>query len=219
MDTRFGKILHGQPRRLSGIGWLMKSKLLVVAALGLAFAGAASAVTITSPMSLSQQFIVGIHNGQQGNSNPTTEAGIAQAILDLAQGQTSGFNQSNTAFDYSGTITLIGPQVSSGFDGVDGVAVPAGWGGAIAKYDGPNGGYVLFAFGGQASVIPEFPYNFWTTQTDKYQISHYTLLSGTGGLTPTPTGTVPDGGSMIALLGMALGGLELARRKFSLASA
>jgi hypothetical protein len=188
----------------------MKSKLMLLAAGTVAALSTASAVTITSPMTLNQQFIVGIHDGQEANSNVATETLIAQAILDLALGEDNGPYHANNIFDYSGVITSNGGQneePGGGFgDADDTVSIPAGWGGALAKYDGPNGGYVLFLFGGEASTIPEFPYAFWTDELDKYQISHFTLFSGTGGLTPTPFG-VPEGGPGIAMLGMVLLGL------------
>lgn len=195
----------------------MKSKLLVVAAFGLAFS-TAQAVTITSPMSLSQQFIVGIHDGQEANSNIATETLIAQAILNLSLGQDLGPYHANDVFDYSGTITSNGGQHNDVTVGDGVVSIPAGWGGALAKYDGPNGGYVLFVFGGTASTIPEFPYDFWTSETDKYRISHYTLFSGTGGITPTPTGVVPEGGAGVALLGSLLLGMAGVRKLISKAS-
>jgi hypothetical protein len=187
----------------------MKS-IFLIALVSLGVSSTGLGVTITNPLSLSTQFVAGIHNGQQGSSNVAAETAIAQAILDLGLGQTSGFNQSNTVFNYSGTITSTGGQISTGFDGVGGVAIPAGWGGALAKYDGPNAGYVLYVFGGQASVIPEFPWNFWTNQTDQYQISHYTLFSGSVDI--EPRGVVPEGGVGMALFGMVLAGMGLFRK-------
>lgn len=174
------------------------------------------AVIIDNPLSLQTQFLAGIHNGDAANSNPTTEAAIAQAILDLGAGQTVGPLQTNTLFDYNGTITLIGPQIDSGFDDADdSISIPAGWGGALAKYDGQNAGYALFVFGGTASTIPEYPWNLWTTNPEQYQISHYTLLRGSGNLTPTPQSTVPEGGVSMALFGLALAGMGLLRARLA----
>ena len=201
----------------------MKNKLIAV--LTLALASSASAITFIPPLSLSDQFLAGILNGQPGNSSLATEKGYAQFILDLSLGDkkyqdgtpgatgVEGVFEANTAFNYAGTVTTDGLKSEDGIDGINGVDIAAGWGGALAKYDGPNGGYVLFLFGGAASNIPEYPVGFFDTDPGHNQISHYTLFNGTGGLTPTPQVTVPEGGSAIALLGLALAGIEGLRRK------
>ena len=197
----------------------MKSKLIILAAGTVAALSTASAVTITSPMTLNQQFIVGIHDGQEADSSIPTETLIAQAILNLSLGEDNGPYHANNIYDYSGIITSNGGQLTTGIEvgGDDVVNIAAGWGGALAKYDGPNGGYVLFLFNGEASTIPEFPYDFWTSELDKYQISHYTLFSGSGNLTPGQQSVVPEGGPGVAMLGgllLALGGAhKLAARR------
>jgi hypothetical protein len=193
----------------------MKLNALLIAALSL---GTAQAVIISNPLSLQTQYLAGILNGQPEDSNATTEQGYAQTILDLSLGEKTGpagqegVFEANTVFDYSGTITFNGGQSEVGIDGDGTIDIPAGWGGALAKYDGQNAGYVLFLFGGTASTIPEFPYTLWTTNQEQYQISHYTLFRGTGDVTPTPTGVVPEGGAGVALLGLVLGGMGLARK-------
>lgn len=187
----------------------------------LALAASTSAVTISNPLTLQTQYLAGILNGQPGDSNATTEQVYAQTILDLTLGQKTGpagqegVFEANTLYDYAGTITFNGGQSTAGIDDANNtIDIPAGWGGALAKYDGQNAGYVLFLFGGTASTIPEFPYDLWTTQTDKWQISHYTLFRGTGAVTPTPFDVtpVPEGGAGVALFGLVLAGLGLARR-------
>jgi hypothetical protein len=203
----------------------MKSTLVtLLVALGVSTTGGPSAfgVTISNPLSLSTQYVAGTLNGQPGDSNPITEEGYAQTILNLAQGGTSGVApntfQANTAFDYSGTITFNGGQSTVGINGDATIDIPAGWGGALAKYDGQNAGYVLFLFGGTASTIPEYPWNLWTTNHEQYQISHYTLFRGTGGLTPG-TQSVPEGGAGVALLGLVLAGMGFVARRRALSAA
>lgn len=174
--------------------------------------GPVSGVVINNPLSLSTEFLVGIHNGQGANANLDTELALAQAILDLSLGEVDGNFEANTVFDYSGTITSNSGQLETGINGDATISVPAGWGGALVKYDGPNAGYVLYAFGGTASTIPEYPWNIWTTNEEQYQASHYVLLRGSGDLTPNPTTTVPEGGVGVALLGLCLAGMGLVRK-------
>jgi len=191
----------------------------------LALASSASAITFAPPLTLSDPFLAGILNGQPGNSNLTTEKAYAQFILDLSIGEkeyqdgTPGLTgdpnvfEANELFEYNGTVTTDGEKRTAGIDGINGVAVEAGWGGALAKYDGPNGGYVLFLFGGTASNIPEYPIGFFDTGPGQNQISHYTLFNGTGGLTPDPQGVVPEGGAGVALFGLLLAGMGFVRAR------
>jgi VPDSG-CTERM motif len=180
----------------------MKTSLFTL--LAVVSMASAHGVIITQPMTLSTQFVVGVHNGELANSNPTTERAAAETILDLALGATFGNFQSNTVFNYSGDITSVGAQV------INSTSVPAGWDGVLAKYDGAQGGYILFALGGQATTLPQFPYNFWTTNTGQLGLSHYTPFDADGLVITTQT--VPDGGSMLMLLGSALAGIEGMRR-------
>lgn len=190
----------------------MKLKLLALVALGVSSTGGPlSAITITNPLSLQTQYLVGIVNGQPGNSNINTEQAIAQHILDLSLGEVDGAYAANTLFNYAGTITSNGGQHGDPIVGDGIVSIPAGWGGALVKYDGNNAGYALFVFGGTASTIPEYPWDLWTTNHEQYRISHYTLFSGDGGITPNPT-SVPEGAVGVAFLGLALAGLGVARR-------
>jgi hypothetical protein len=192
-------------------------KLSLITLLAVLLASPAGAIVISNPLSLQTQYLAGILNGQPGPTNATIEQGYAQTILDLGLGQTTGSPpntfQANTLFDYSGTITFNGGQSTLGIDGDATVSIPAGWGGALVKYDGDNAGYVLFLFGGEASTIPEYPWNLWTDNTTKYQISHYTLFRGTGDVTITPTAVVPEGGVPMALFGLVLTGIGLMHRK------
>ena len=61
--------------------------------------------------------------------------------------------------------------------------------------------------GGEASTIPQYPYNLWTTNTAQYGISHYTLFNGH---------SVPDGGTTAMLLGLGLDILAVVNRRRAL---
>ena len=192
----------------------MKLKLTLLALM--LSLGTVQGITITNPLSLQTEFLAGILNGQPGDSNPTTEQGYAQTILNLSLGQKTGpagqegVFEANTVYNYSGTITFNGGQSTVGIDGDGTIDIPAGWGAGLVKYDGQNAGYVLFVFGGQAATIPEFPYNLWTTNPEQYQASHVTLFRGTGDVTPNPT-IVPEGGVGIALFGLLTLGMGMTR--------
>jgi len=186
--------------------------MLLVAGMVATLTGA-QAVLISNPLSLDTQFLVGILNGQPGDSNVATETVYAQTILDLAFGEKTGpagqegVYEANTTFNYSGTITSNGGQVG-------GTSIEAGWDWALAKYDGQNGGYVLFALLGQASTIPQYPYGLWTDNTSQFAISHLTLFDGGGSPPPPPPPPppVPEGGPGILLLGallLTLGGVKV----------
>jgi len=201
----------------------MKTAFLsILVAFGVASTGGTlSAVTITNPLTLDTQYLVGILNGQPEESNPTIELGYAQDILDLFLGEKTGLPgfegvyEANETFNYSGTITSTGPKVDN--SGV----IAAGWDWALAKYDGQQGGYVLFALNGQASTIPTSPYELWTDKPGQYGISHYTLFDGGGGPPPPPPPPppVPEGGAGVMLFGLVLAGMGLARKVLACAKA
>ena len=75
----------------------------------------------------------------------------------------------------------------------------------------PYIGYVLFYLGGAlaSTIVPQYPDNFWTTK-GQYAISHLTVFN------KTSDGEIPrvaDGGSTVALVGLALAGLSFVARR------
>ena len=78
----------------------------------------------------------------------------------------------------------------------------------LAKFDGPNAGYVLFntadfLAAGNTS-IPANGSSIWISKGSG--LSHYTFFGTT---------SVPDGGTTLLLLGAALGGLGIVRRRMN----
>ena len=89
----------------------------------------------------------------------------------------------------------------------------------VVAYDGPNGGVAVFDIAGLTSTIQIYRYarpevvngvrtgNLLGSNTMRqgyFRITSWTLLN--------PTGSVPDGGATVMLLGAALGGLGMVRR-------
>ena len=72
----------------------------------------------------------------------------------------------------------------------------------FAKYDGPNYGSVVWCIAGMTGMIT-IP-----ATANGYGLSGWTLFSP-----GIPTQQVPEGGSALALLGLALVGIEGLRRK------
>lgn len=181
----------------------LKNTLRLLATLiAMGLATTVRAITITDPG------VVGIVylNGNNIPSDPVTEAGLLNTLLGLPANTTVGapaplpptitFQTGPT--DYSGTV--------SGGQQMGGTSVPAGWSYVLAKYDGPNGGYVAWALGGLAFTVPQFPAPTFTTNPNQYALSHFTVFN--------PTTTVPEGGSTLALLALSLLVGEGLRRKF-----
>jgi hypothetical protein len=73
----------------------------------------------------------------------------------------------------------------------------------VVQYDGPQGGSVVINLGGNDAKVPYDSSIIWGTG-DQYGVSHFAIVGG------TPT---PDGGATAVLLGGALVGLGLMRRR------
>jgi hypothetical protein len=102
------------------------------------------------------------------------------------------------------------PSVPLGTQDVSGnTSVPAGSEYVLAKYDGPNGGDVLWYLGGAAFVLPPDggPWGWTNPSGQGLGLSHFTVYGSGGG------DQVPDSGATIALLGLAMGALAILRRK------
>ena len=145
--------------------------------------------------------------------------------------RTNNFNLSNTVAIATDDIATSGGGLAFGSNGggaIVSLTLPAGYTFLVAAYDGPNGGVIVWDIAslavGTVIEMPRYAYpsgaagsqlllqNDPSVQGDneQYQMTGWTLLKATTG---TPFQTVPDGGSAIALLGIALIGLEALRRK------
>lgn len=176
---------------------LKKALSVLFACLAVGLVPSVHAITISDPG------VVGVVtlNGNNINSNPSTEAGLLNTLLAMAANASqtiAGIGYQTGPTDYTGTVSG-GVQTDGG-----GTSVPAGFGYVLAKYDGPNGGYVAWSLGGLAFTLPQFPAPLFTTNPQQYALSHFTVFNPT---------TVPDGGSTLALLAVTLLAGEGLRRK------
>lgn len=182
----------------------MKSTLhtkfsLLLGLLALVMAPSLRAITINDAN------LVGIItlNGNSVPSDPVSEAGYLNTLLAMAANQTVGVAPAivyqTGPTDYNGTVSG-GVQDTTG-----GTAVPAGYAFVLAKYDGPNAGYVAYATNGGAFNLPQYPSPTFTSNPNQYALSHWTGFPG---------GSVPDGGQTLVLLACALLVSEGFRRRF-----
>lgn len=135
----------------------------------------ASAVLIATPIDYTTANLVGTAEPTAANSNASVPEvrTMANTILALGAGVTSGIYQTHDTDDYTGTVSG-GVRVDTG----NLLNILAGWEYVMAKYNGQNAGFVLFYLGGEASTIPEFSNNIWANNTGNgYQISGYTLFN------------------------------------------
>jgi hypothetical protein len=121
---------------------------------------------------------------------------------DVADANGNGHDENYTtgANDYDGVLSN-----PNKYNGV--VTDNSGWTWVMAKYDGKNGGFVLFYLPDYGNTIPEFSYPIFGREPSAgaYQMS-YALRFGKV--------NVPDGGSTMMLLGGALAALGTVRRFF-----
>ena len=108
--------------------------------------------------------------------------------------------------DYVKLLDVSG-TVGAGVKNETGANTGNGVGFLLAKYDGPEGGDVLFAINGDFT-IPQNSGTLWENVAGEgYGLSHYTVFGSEQ--------RVPDGGATFALLGVGLLGLGAMRRKVS----
>ena len=121
--------------------------------------------------------------------------------------------------DYTRNNLLgIGATVPLGTKGAVGDNTVTGIAGAylvLAKYDGPNGGDVLWYVASGDVELPEKSLGLWEGLNPRgnsnggYDLSHYTVFTAPPGINPQ---SVPDAGGSVALMGIALMGMAAIRR-------
>ncbi|HET9360191.1 MAG TPA: VPDSG-CTERM sorting domain-containing protein [Vicinamibacterales bacterium] len=167
-------------------------------------------------LSLTDPGVVGVANGAvapQAFGAPSTLLAAAQHLLDMAantadptgctiapQG-TSCYRTGPT--EYSADLSSLTSTKVENLTGVPQNVAGYEW--VLAKYDGPNAGYVLFHVPTYGSTIPGLSAPIWTnTSGNGYGISGYMAWGSTT--------RVPDSGTTLSLLGLALAGIGAFRR-------
>ena len=180
---------------------------------------AAIAITlITAPayaLTLSTPGVVGVANSSVTSTafgNPTVLTNIAQTLLNMAANTSTPtgclvVTQGSSCYqtgptEYSANLSGLTSTVVSGLNGQVQNIAGLGYTWLLAKYNGPNAGYVLFYVPTFGTTIPAFPTTLWTS-TNQYGISGYVAWGST---------SVPDSGATLSLLGLALAGLGAFRR-------
>jgi hypothetical protein len=183
-------------------------QLLMGAALAVGMSSSALAISINDPG------IAGtVTDGAP--SSIADEVVYVNTLLGLGANVTTtiaGELYKTSSTDYNGTVVEAGAMKKNATDAGFSLTV-SGFDWILAKYDGLNGGSILFYVGGGTLVLPSTSEPLWTNPAGQgYGISHWTGF-GPSTPPPPPPPSVPDAGSTMALFGAALGGLGLMRRK------
>ena len=108
------------------------------------------------------------------------------------------------AINYNGTVSLGDSTQGTG------IATISGWDYVFVKYDGPNGGGIVYALNGGTMTLAGNVSALSPSGIDGWQggISGWTAY----GAHPGHDERVPDGGTTVAMLGLAFAGLGATRR-------
>jgi len=196
--------------------------LISLAGLGLAQrADAILQMTYNDGSGNSSQYLVGtVIPGTQGGGQAQRDADMTNALLAMGLGaQGSGSPLYSRSFNNFGSLpaaTTAGAVPVTGIlDGTTAVTVNLGTGFQylVVAYDGPNGGVAVFNVAGLTGTVELYRYakprangnllGSNVAQQGYFKMTGYTLLNPTG---------VPDGGTTVMLLGVALGALSITRR-------
>lgn len=196
----------------------MKKTLPIFAVLTLLFGFSSNAAALT----INDPGVAGILEGQV-STNPTNEATISNFILAMGansvvaappvngdvvncsadQGTCEYKTGSN---NYNGTVSGGTQQVSNPTI-LTAAALASQY--ILAKFDGPNAGYVLFNtadwLAAGNTTLPANGSTIWSANGSG--LSHYTYFG---------TRTVPDGGASLLLLGAGLGVVGMLRRRMNI---
>jgi hypothetical protein len=186
----------------------MKINILKTVALASFLAACASSHAVT--IFLTTDALGRVQNGVAADA--PTDVAMVNSIVDRANGSaTSSFDIAGKTYTTAGFFNPANTLPYSTFVSTSAVGgdniVDVGVGGftyLTVKYDGANGSELVFYIAGLTGgiTVPGSDLDFGANQ--------YSLFNAVGG-PGTPPG-VPDGGTSVVLLGLALGALALVRR-------
>lgn len=148
-------------------------------------------------------------------ADPADEVTAINAILGLSLGGTgtSGANTVYRSQNDFGTLPLADVTQTSG-TGTKTSFMDDGWEYLAVKYDGPNGASEVYYLGDVlAGTMIYIPANAFGNNNSQYGLSGWNFFNDLTTSTNPPPPSVPDGGSTVALLGVALAGAGALRRK------
>jgi len=209
------------------IKYLAAAALITLAGFGLTQRADAAPLEMTyndgsgnSSPNLLGTVLPGVLNGGQADRDAfMTNQLIGMTTLGSQQTVSGSlFSRSFNSFGSLPTAIITGASLNptSIGDGTTAVTVDLGTGFQylVVAYDGPNGGAAVFNIAGLTGTIDLFRYGkplangnilgSNVAQQGYFRMTTWTLLN--------PTGSVPDGGTTVMLLGAALGALGMARR-------
>jgi len=173
--------------------------------------------------------------GTQSGGQVDRDVLMTNQLLSMGVGDSGNFTVNGTnslysrSFNNFGSLpaaTAAGAVTGTGIqDGTTPVTVNLGTGFQylVVAYDGPNGSVAVFNVAGLTGSVDLYRYakretvngnptgNLLGSNTAAqgyFRMTGWTLLN--------PTGTVPDGGTTVMLLGAALGALGMVRRKLKI---
>lgn len=114
----------------------------------------------------------------------------------------NGHTYTTGPVDYNGTVTALNAVQ----DDSESINVPAGYEYVLAKYDGPQGGDMVWYLGGMSMSLPANSWPLWKNNPGNagLGLSHFTVFN--------PVST-PDYGATALLLGLGVFALGFLRRR------
>ena len=144
-------------------------------------------------------------------ADPAAEVDAVTYLLTLGLGG-SGAHGGNIVYRSQNTFSSLPAPTLTGTSGTGTATsfIDSGYTYLVAKYDGPNGVTEVWDLAGVAAgTTINIPANAFGPTNDKYGLSGWNFYDQI----TTNTTSVPDGGSTVALLGLALAGAGALRRK------
>jgi hypothetical protein len=147
--------------------------------------------------------LVGMTLGQQGTFTVNGDSGLYSRSFNFGSPPTANGTGANFATGIVNGSTPVTVSLGTGFQYL------------VVAYDGPQGSVAIFNVAGLTGSVDLFRYAKVDGTTGNLigsNVAGQDFKLMTGWTLLNPTGSVPDGGTTVMLLGAALGALGMARR-------